>query len=70
MQVELQEAASQTIRWRRRQLVAAGFSRQLATQIAHDQRYDLHALIELTEDGCPPQLAVRILAPLAEGSAA
>jgi hypothetical protein len=25
---------------------------------------DLHALIELIERGCPPELAARILAPL------
>jgi hypothetical protein len=30
----------------------------------------LHALIELAERGCPPELAVRILAPLPEGTAA
>ena len=35
-----------------------------------DTRYDLHALIELVERGCPPELAVRILAPLDEGDAA
>ena len=39
------------------------------TRLARDPRYDLHALIELVERGCPPELAVRILAPL-EGSAA
>ena len=27
---------------------------------------DLHALIELVEHGCPPELAARILAPLDE----
>lgn len=70
MQLELQDLTRQTIRWRRRQLFAAGFSRQLGTQIARDHRYDLHALIELTEAGCPPELAVRILAPLHEGTAA
>ena len=32
--------------------------------------YDLHALIELVERGCPPELAVRILAPLDEEIAA
>jgi hypothetical protein len=40
---------------------------RLATQVSHDLRYDLHALIELVEAGCPPPLAVRILAPLDEG---
>jgi hypothetical protein len=52
--------------WRRRQLLAAGFSRALARQVAQDGAYDLHALIELVEHDCPPALAVRILAPLDE----
>jgi hypothetical protein len=57
--------------WRRSQLADAGFSLPLAAQIAGDARYDLHALIEVTERGCAPELAVRILAPLeAEGTAA
>jgi hypothetical protein len=51
-------------RWRREQLVHAGFSRPLAGRIAEDARYDLHALIELVERGCPSDVAVRILAPL------
>jgi hypothetical protein len=29
----------------------------------------LHALIELVERGCPPELALRILAPLDDGEA-
>lgn len=52
--------------WRRSQLVASGFESRLATRLAHDGRYDLHALIELVERGCSPALAVRILAPLEE----
>jgi hypothetical protein len=56
--------------WRRRQLMDAGFPPALADQVARDARYDLHALIELVEHGCPPKLAVRILAPLGEGTAA
>jgi hypothetical protein len=57
--------------WRRAQLTGAGFSLPLAARIAGDPRHDLHALIELTERGCPPELAVRILAPLdTEGAAA
>jgi hypothetical protein len=55
--------------WRRDQLVASGFPPALAGLIATDARYDLHALIELVERGCPPELAVRILAPV-EGAAA
>ena len=52
--------------WRRTQLELAGFSARLATTIAAEGRFDLHALIELVERGCKPELAVRILAPLDE----
>jgi hypothetical protein len=52
--------------WRRDQLVGAGFPLPLAAALARDRRFDLHALIELVERGCPPRLAVRILAPLDE----
>ncbi len=54
---------AEVARWRREQLVHSGFSRSLAGRLADDPRYDLHALIELVERGCPPVLAVRILAP-------
>jgi hypothetical protein len=53
----------QVVRWRREQLVGSGFPPRLAAELADDSRYDLHALIELTERGCRPELAVRILAP-------
>jgi hypothetical protein len=57
------------LRWRRDQLVAAGFEPPLAIALAQDRRYDLHAVIELVERGCAPRLAVRILAPLEEPAA-
>jgi hypothetical protein len=56
--------------WRRDRLVEAGFALPLALRLARDPRYDLHVLIELVEHGCPPPLAVRILAPMEEGTAA
>jgi hypothetical protein len=56
--------------WRRDRLVEAGFALPLASRLARDPRYDLHALIELVEQGCPPDLALRILAPMEEGAAA
>jgi hypothetical protein len=56
--------------WRRDRLVEAGFGFRDASQLARDSRYDLHALIELVEQGCPPVLALRILAPMEEGAAA
>jgi hypothetical protein len=63
-------AGGAVFRWRRNQLVDAGFDRALAGFVAANGRYDLHALIELVERGCPPPLAVRILAPLEQEPAA
>jgi hypothetical protein len=51
------------VEWRRSQLARAGFQAALAAQAAKDTRLDLHAVIELVERGCPPGLALRILAP-------
>jgi hypothetical protein len=50
--------------WRERQLEAAGFDEPTAGVLASDCELDLHRLIELVESGCPPDLAVRILAPI------
>lgn len=61
---------SQVVTWRRDRLVESGVPQQLATRAARDGRYDVHALIDLVERGCPPELAVRILAPLEELDAA
>jgi hypothetical protein len=55
--------------WRRARLLEAGFPRHLAVRLAGDARFDVHALIELVERGCPPELAMRILAPLEEAVA-
>jgi hypothetical protein len=61
--------ATEVVRWRREQLVDAGFARQAAARLAEDVRYDLHELIELVERGCPHELAARILAPLEDEAA-
>jgi hypothetical protein len=61
-----ERAAKDLVRWRREQLTASGFALPVAGRLAKDLRYDLHALIELVERGCPPDLAVRIVAPLDE----
>ena len=65
-----ERAAHDVVRWRREQLFHTGFALPLAAGLAKDSRYDLHALIELVERGCRPELAVRILARLEAGSAA
>ena len=50
--------------WRRCRLLEAGFPQAVADAVASDPRFDLHALLQLVDRGCPPELAVRILAPL------
>jgi hypothetical protein len=50
--------------WRERRLEAAGFDERTAVMLAGDCGFDLHGLINLVEAGCPPDLAVRILAPI------
>jgi hypothetical protein len=50
--------------WRRECLSRAGFEDPLATQLAGECAVDLHALLELVESGCRPDVAARILAPL------
>jgi hypothetical protein len=44
--------------------MAAGFAPPLAAVLAGDCNIDLHAVLELIDRGCPPELAARILAPL------
>jgi hypothetical protein len=55
---------AEVVRWRRDQLTGAGFSVRLAARLAGDEHLDVHALIELVERGCRPDVAARILAPL------
>jgi hypothetical protein len=56
-----------TLPWRRSQLRRAGFGARLAAEVAADTRYDLHEILLLTQRGCLPELAVRILAPVGDG---
>jgi hypothetical protein len=59
-----QEAGDmEVVGWRLERLLAAGFAAPLAADLAADCRVDLHRLIEMVEQGCPPLLAARILAP-------
>lgn len=52
------------VNWRQLELEQCGFPRSLAARVARDERYDLHQVIELVQQGCSPALAVRILSPL------
>jgi hypothetical protein len=61
-------APDPVVAWRVKCLREAGFSAHLADELARRNAYDLHALLELVDRGCPPGVAVRILAPI-DGSA-
>jgi hypothetical protein len=50
--------------WRFVVLRDAGFDERSAHDLADDARYDLHAVLDLVDRGCPPALARRIMAPL------
>lgn len=51
------------VEWRACRLREAGFPPRLADALSRT-RVDLHALLELVDAGCPPELAARILSPL------
>jgi len=51
------------------ELLQSGFPQSLASRVARDERYDLHQLIELVQQGCSPALAARILSPVEEHAA-
>ena len=53
--------------WRAQRLRSAGFPAEVAQRLAGEREVDLHELLELVDRGCPPHLAVRILAPLEPG---
>jgi hypothetical protein len=52
------------VAWRAICLRNAGFEPSEASRVACNTDFDLHALLELIDGGCRPDLAVRILAPL------
>lgn len=48
------------LQWRISRLVSAGYDEESAIRLAHSPA-DLHTAVNLLEQGCPPELAVRIL---------
>lgn len=55
------------VAWRERRLEEVGFDKPTAFRLACDCGLDLHDQLALVDAGCPPHLAVRILAPIAGG---
>jgi len=62
----LQSEPGFVVAWRTERLLAAGFETELAGSLAEDGAVDLHAVLELVDRGCPPELAARIHAPSGE----
>jgi hypothetical protein len=58
------EPSRAVVEWRRERLRRAGFAPAVAHELARDRDADLHAILDLLDRGCPPDLAVRIAAPL------
>ena len=48
-------------RWRLEMLARAGYSRDAAAELASRHDIDLHAAIDLIEQGCSEDIALRIL---------
>ena len=48
-------------RWRTEALERAGYERAAAVKLAARSDVDLHRAVELLEQGCPQDLALRIL---------
>jgi hypothetical protein len=65
-QIRPRRADERFVAWRALCLEKAGFARGDAMRLASDSGFDLHAVLELVDRGCPPDLAARILAPLDE----
>jgi hypothetical protein len=51
----------QVERWRATELERAGYPPDAAGRIASRHDVDLHRAIALVENGCPPELALKIL---------
>jgi hypothetical protein len=48
-------------RWRAAELERAGYGAEEAVELASRNYVDLHLAVELLEQGCPPETALRIL---------
>lgn len=54
------DEVQRVLQWRLSRLVRAGYDEESAVRLARSP-VDLHVAIDLVEQGCPPELAVRIL---------
>jgi hypothetical protein len=60
-ETEIREEVDLVQVWRAEQLELAGYGAAAAAQLAARYDVDLHGAIELLSDGCPAELALKIL---------
>jgi hypothetical protein len=58
------ELEDQAYAWRYGLLMRGGMASPVARAVAHDPRFDVHEILGLLERGCPPSLAIEIVAPV------
>jgi hypothetical protein len=59
--VQIQTETERIEQWRTHELERAGYSPEAALELAVRQDVDLHLAVELVENGCAPEIALRIL---------
>jgi hypothetical protein len=59
--VQIQTETERIEQWRVHELERAGYSPEAALELAVRQDVDLHLAVELVENGCAPEIALRIL---------
>ena len=57
----LEPDGDEVVDWRLSELLAAGYGREDALELALAREVDLHVAVELPRRGCPHETAVRIL---------
>lgn len=62
IEIPVETEADRVVCWRASELIRAGYPDALAIDLAERSDVDLHAALELVGQGCPPDLAARILA--------
>lgn len=59
--VIIESELDRIVHWRSEELERAGYTPDGAASLAARLEVDLHEAIDLVKDGCPPDIAVKIL---------
>ena len=60
-ETEIRDETELVEAWRAEQLELAGYGAAAAAELAMRQDVDLHRAVEMLADGCPAELALKIL---------